>query len=228
MTNNITNYIIYLSIKLIIKSEICINNKQIIENEFVNYKKINSNYKDNDFNNIEFTKDLFEKYKFYNVIDIEYAHQLKQIDAINIYNMYKIYKQSINQQNLQKKSNKKKKSNIVLDNSIDTNDIYYLDSFNNIDINTFILEKLFGKPLTINEEKCRYEYKFKFNIKKEMYKISLYDWKDESNNFEEYDKIEWHIGSNNNNKNVIRLFKNTIKQMKLEKEHNSDHEDDCC
>lgn len=239
MTNNITNYIIYLSIKLIIQNEMhtkqsnCTIAQQLIKDEFKNYKTKNPNYKDNDINNIEFTKSLFIKHKCYNVIDINYSECLTHCDAIDVYNMYKMYKQSLNQQT---KSTKKVKSPLTLDNSIDTSDVYYIESFDKNIINTNILEKLFGKSQSIQHEKCRYEYKFKLVIKKKIYKISLYDWKNESNNFEEYKNIEWHIGMENEdehvtNKKVIKIFKNMIEKIKLENEKCDDHEDkddDCC
>ena len=165
----------------------------------------------------------------FHYIDICYENFEKQIKAdecVDIYNQYKIYKQS---ESKQSKNTKEEKYEIIMDNTINTQETYYVDTFLNEEISTTKLEELFGKPLEIVHEKCRYEYRLKFRDNKKAYIISLYDWINEENIFEEYNNIEWHIASETDNKNMIKIFKNTLKSL-IEKNNKNmlEHDDDCC
>jgi hypothetical protein len=213
-------YINYLILKFVItdQSNNELNSREIITKELENYK----DYKNNDINNINFTKHILFTYNCYNHIDIDIQNKLECNKCVEIYDQYKMYKLSESKLN----NSKIKTSEILVDYSINTKDTYYIDTFSKEKIDTSQLEIIFGKPQEIVHQKCRYEYKLKFKDGKKSYIVSLYDWINEKDIFDEYEKIEWHIASETDNKNVINNFKNTLIKKIKRSDHNDN--DDCC
>ncbi len=105
----------------------------------------------------------------------------------------------------------KAQKEIVVDNSLDTADAYYLDT---LEFDTNTLLKKFGKPQKNDNEKNRFEWKLK--VGDNVY--SIYDWLNEDGEFDAFADATWHIcGFSSNKKDIAAIIKH-LKQQKTKKQ----------
>lgn len=104
-------------------------------------------------------------------------------------------------------------SNVIVDNTLDTNDTYYLETLE-CDTNT-LLKKL-GKPIKNNVEKNRFEWKVK--VDGNVY--SIYDWLNEEGEFDSFADTWWHVGGVKSNKKDIKKIVSFLKEKHVKKQKN--------
>lgn len=89
---------------------------------------------------------------------------------------------------------KKNKVDIIVKDSLDTEDVCYIDT---LEFCTADLEKVFGKPLKNGGENDKHQYEWKILVVMESKEIiySIYNWKDKNGQFKGYNENKWHIGT---------------------------------
>lgn len=135
-------------------------------------KKVKNNIKTKKEKNIKITKEK----------------EIKQDEKVEIENDIKNEKDEI------ETTLKENKVNIIVKDSLDTEDVCYIDT---LAFCTADLEKVFGKPLKNGGEndKHQYEWKILVVIENEEIIYSIYNWKDKDGQFKSYNENRWHIGT---------------------------------
>jgi hypothetical protein len=172
----------------------------ILKREFPNdIKKLT------DDNMIILTKQVFSKFRCYNIgIKDEsggFGSRLNLDETEKIYLHYKKYKCLGGNSN---------KMHLTIKPDIDTSDTYFIDSLDTI--TTHQLQTAFGDFLTTGTkvDNFRYEYRFEFTNSGKKYKFSLYDYLNDNNEFYDTDDIYWHIASNTSKSDIVNLFKHNL------------------
>lgn len=191
ITSYINKYIDFLIHKLIIYNDQMTRIDNIHQ---INYNVDGITKKNIDIKLYELTDNILKQYK-YEVIWSK-THQNDANFCKVLCDQYKNFQQNT--------TNKKDNTKIVYSKEINTEETYYVDTFNKSQVNTELLIKTYGNLFKTgdNLSKHRYEYKFKYMMNKIEYIFSLYDWYGEKE-----DDIEWHIAGNTDNKKVIQNFK---------------------
>lgn len=113
----------------------------------------------------------------------------------------KIKKEKQIENNIKKKENdviksavNERKFDMVVKDNLDTKDVCYIDT---LEFSTLDLEKVFGKPLKngCENDKHQYEWKILAISGDEEMIYSIYNWKDENDEFKSYNENMWHIGT---------------------------------
>ena len=184
----------------------------------VKFKKVS------DENMVKLCKKVFEFFRCYN-IGVSFGDRLCDIDASKIYMNYKRYKCSSSSQT------RERETSLILDNTLNTNDTYYVDSLETIttrDLNAKFGDYIkSGKP----EDNFRYEYRLRFAKDSRVYKFSLYDYKNDDGEFYEDDDIYWHVASNTDKKDVNTSFVKYLYEYlndTINDTINDTHDTECC
>lgn len=88
-------------------------------------------------------------------------------------------------------SSKDDKVDIKVEDSLDTEDVCYIDT---LEFCTSDLEKVFGKPLKNGGEDDKHQYEWKILVNGEII-YSIYNWKDKHGEFKGYNENTWHIAT---------------------------------
>jgi len=155
------------------------------------------------------TQDILVHFWCYDSIDTNFDNRLTDADCAEVYQNYKSYKQN--------ECSKREQQNVNCcehplelqpDVTLDTSDTTYQFSLDNITtddlVSTFGEAHKTGNP----DENHRYEYKFKF----QEHIFSLYDWKNDQDQFYEKPDIYWHVASSTRSKKTLDAFKQIISQ----------------
>jgi len=183
-----------------------------------------------DENMVELCKRVFQYFRCYNIgllVNGSFGDQLCDIDACKIYMHYKNYKCSSSTQT------RERETSLILDNTLNTNDTYYVDSLETITTRDLI-DKFgdyikSGKP----DDNFRYEYRFRFAKDSRVYKFSLYDYKNDDGEFYKDDDIYWHIASNTDKRDVTKSFVKYLYEYIFNDTNdtnntNNTHDTECC
>lgn len=181
----------------------------------VRFKKVS------DENMVKLCKKVFEFFLCYN-IDVSFGNRLCDVDASKIYMNYKRYKCSSNSQT------RERETSLILDNTLNTNDTYYVDSLEMI--TTKDLNEKFGDYIKSGkvDDNFRYEYRFRFAKDSRVYKFSLYDYRNENGEFYEDDDIYWHVASNTDKKDVNTSFVKYLCENTHDNTHDNTNDAECC
>jgi hypothetical protein len=154
-----------------------------------------------DENMVDLCKKIFDLFRCFNIeIPLNLHDQLSSDNVCKIYMHYKRYKCSSSSHT------RETETSLVLDNTLKTNDTYYVDSLE--DITTRDLKQHFGNYILSGDsgDDFRYEYRFRFAKDNRVYKFSLYDYKNDDGEFYEEDDIYWHVASDTDKKDVNKSF----------------------
>ena len=183
----------------------CVDETELIINDLVVPSKIT------DKTMTDLTRDILERFRCYEIIDDTFQNRLTETKSVDVYQNYKSYKQN----ERSKREHAAAESDccgivgsLKQDCTLDTSDTMYQFSLD--DITTKDLVSAFGEPVKTGtgEDKHRYEYKFRFG----EHTFSLYDWKNERNEFFDYVDIYWHVAANTRSKSIISAFKQSLIQ----------------
>lgn len=175
---------------------------------------------------VELCKQIFRFFRCYNIgllVNGSFGDQLCDIDASKIYMNYKRYKCSSTSQT------RERETSLILDNTLNTNDTYYVDSLETI--TTQNLNNKFGDYIKSGklDDNFRYEYRFRFAKDSRVYKFSLYDYKNDNGEFYQDDDIYWHIASNTDKKDVNTSFvKYILNDIHDTHDTTNTHDTECC
>lgn len=183
-----------------------------------------------DENMVELCKQFFQSFRCYNIgllVDGSFGDQLCDTDASNIYMHYKRYKCSSSSHT------RETETSLILDNTLNTNDTYYVDSLETI--TTKDLKDKFGDYILSGKagDDFRYEYRFRFAKDNRVYKFSLYDYRNDNGEFYQDHDIYWHIASNTDKTDVNTSFVKYLCEMTRnhnitkDTEHTHNNEE-CC
>ena len=195
-----------------------------------NVKNVNTKKKMNDKNMIELTKDIFNKFKIYNICVkdpiVGYGDNLKtDRDAENIYMMFKKYKNTSSKtvsrkdQEMDQEMVQNTDQEMVQEICQEMNELvlqkyeakFYLD--NDLDSNhSYFVAKVHLNfyqmwtifrilPCVYESGKSKYEWKFKHVSSDTV--ISIYDW---NNKDSLLNTKLWYIGSSSNDKKIVGEF----------------------
>ncbi|NBP00069.1 MAG: hypothetical protein EBU90_08040 [Proteobacteria bacterium] len=158
----------------------------------------------------DLTRDILVHFRCYDTIDTNFENQVTDADCTEVYQNYKSYKQNESSKREQKMADCCEQHALELqpDVTLHTSDTRYLFSLD--DITTNDLVSTFGEPYQTGgpEDKHRYEYKFKF----QKHIFSLYDWKNDHDQFYDKPDIYWHVASTARSKKTVDAFKGIIGQ----------------
>ena len=90
----------------------------------------------------------------------------------------------------------------VVDSKLDTSGTYYLDT---LDFTTEQLEMRMGKPVKTGGKDASFRWEWKVSIGDNVY--SIYDWKNEAGEFDDYQETEWYMAGGKSNAKDKALFK---------------------
>lgn len=172
---------------------------------------------------------LSEVAKWYNLYEIK---DKQFVEVSNIKIIMIDFKNNKNNKREQKKENRKnqKVTNAIetdlikKDDKINTNDMIYIDTLDNIKTDDLI--KILGNPIKTGNEEDKHRYEWKITINNTQY--SIYDWCNDNNIFDELLNCEWYVATKETTncvsyKNDIKLLKKFIKNnIKVEVEDTQD------
>jgi hypothetical protein len=95
---------------------------------------------------------------------------------------------------------------IVVDNTLDTADTFYLDT---LEFTTGELTDKLGMSDQTGKEDDKHRYEWKIIYDGKMY--SIYDWKNEDGEFDDIEECEWHIAGTKEDKKALEGIRNIIK-----------------
>jgi len=90
----------------------------------------------------------------------------------------------------------------VVDSNLDSSGTYYLDT---LDFTTEQLEMRMGKPVKTGGKDDSFRWEWKVLIGENVY--SIYDWKNEAGEFDDYQEAEWYMAGVTSNAKDKALFK---------------------
>lgn len=186
---------------------------------YVNIKKVS------DENMIKLCNKILECFRCYNIgllVNGSFGDQLGNMDSSKIYMNYKRYKCSSTSQT------RERETSLILDNTLNTNDTYYVDSLETI--TTQNLNAKFGDYIKSGkiDDNFRYEYRFRFAKDSRVYKFSLYDYRNDNGEFYKDDDIYWHVASNSDKTDVNTSFVKYLYEYILDDTINNTHDTECC
>ena len=90
----------------------------------------------------------------------------------------------------------------VVDSKLDTSETYYLDT---LDFTTEQLEMRMGKPVKAGGKGDSFRWEWRVLIGDNVY--SIYDWKNEAGEFDDYQETEWYMAGMKTNAKDKAVFK---------------------
>ena len=195
--------------------------------EFMN--NMNNNNNDNNNNTSEkrdcaegiekFTEEFVDVFMCFEVLDVNFEKRLTKMDVTKTYDLYKQYKQN----EKEKHESSVTKIDIKHDTSYDTSDTWYSMSLD--DVTTEQLQGVFGEFQCTGsaDDKYRYEYKCEFIFNGKAYVFSIYDYKNDDDEWYDTNEIYWHVASNTSNKRITSAFEKNLMDRIFAFENNN-----CC
>jgi hypothetical protein len=94
---------------------------------------------------------------------------------------------------------------VLVDKNLDTSETYYLYT---LDFTTEQLQAQMGKAVKTGNKDASHRWEWKIKIGDNVY--SVYDWKNEAGEFDDYQEAEWHVAGNKSNAKDMKTLKRWI------------------